>query len=217
MQISTATGHTQRARLAVQPNWPALWKTTDFFASPRDGITFEKVRHRNLCTPSNVAGENPRCIACGQLKENIVHYAECECITDQVWEPLLDLMHRMNLPVMEHQVTFLLTGARSAEKACSPAQLGMLKIMWRCVYAEMVAARIDKTRPNLRWAYRRGVRMIVSRLRAYGVKWRTWARKNERTTRKSVIPEKHRDKEILEQTEVGDYKIHDELWAEAQR
>ena len=59
--------------------------------------------------------------------------------------------------------------------------------------------------------------MIVSRLRAYGVKWRTWARKNERTTRKSVIPEKHRDKEILEQTEVGDYKIHDELWAEAQR
>ena len=40
---------------------------------------------------------------------------------------------------------------------------------------------------------------------------------NERTTRKSVIPEKHRDKEILEQTEVGDYNIHDELWAEAQR
>ena len=82
--------------------------------------------------------------------------------------------------------------------------------------AEMVAARVENKRPNLEWAYKRSVRMIVGRLRGYGLKWRTWVSKNRFTTRVSVIPEKHKDKEILEQSANGEYRIHPVLWQAAQ-
>ena len=73
-----------------------------------------------------------------------------------------------------------------------------------------------KQEANLEWAHKRSVRMIVGRLRGYGLKWRTWVNKNTHTTRASEIPEKHKDKEILEQTAQGDYYIHPVLWEAAQ-
>ena len=132
--------------------------------------------------------------------------------------PLIEFMiEKLELPYLENTKAFVLTGAASQTKAASPAQLGFLHIMTRCLYAEMVSARIEGTRPNLKKVYSRGLDMVITRLKAYGSKWRTWCHRNNHTPNKSVIPMRHQDKEILTQQPTGEYSIHPELWAEAHR
>ena len=64
-------------------------------------------------------------------------------------------------------------------------------------------------------AYRRAVIMLVSRLKAYGYKWKKWCIINAHTTKPNTIPLRHQDKEILEQLPTGDYYLHKKLWEEA--
>ena len=46
---------------------------------------------------------------------------------------------------------------------------GLMCIAWRCLYAEIVASRVDQRPIKLAHAYKRTVQMCISRLKAYAM------------------------------------------------
>ena len=92
--------------------WTSVWKIRSFYASPRDQFTWLKVMHRNLY----VAGTrtdipDTSCRAC-DVKENILHLAECPIIRDEFWNPIIELMGDMGMPapVDDERTAFILLG-----------------------------------------------------------------------------------------------------------
>ena len=54
----------------------------------------------------------------------------------------------------------------------------------------------------------RCMQLTISRLRAYGEKWKLWCNKNRHTGLKSIIPVDKRDRTVIEQDMEGDYQLH---------
>ena len=71
--------------------------------------------------------------------------------------------------------------------------------------------------PNLRGAYKRTLQMIISRLTAYGEKWKKWCTVNANTQKKKIIPLRYRDRVLLQQERTGKYTINDLLLNEYSR
>ena len=51
---------------------------------------------------------------------------------------------------------------------------GIFFIGWRCLYAEIQASRADERPINLEKNLKRTISMAISRLKGYGMKWKTW-------------------------------------------
>ena len=107
------------------------------------------------------------------------------------------------------------------EEVVDDVQAGMMFIAWRCLYAEIVKTREENEKrhqrhqrhqwPNLKKAYKRCLQMIISRVTAYGEKWRKWCKLNRGTSKKSIIPLRCRNRKLIQQDMHGDYKINQEL------
>ena len=63
----------------------------------------------------------------------------------------------------------------------------------------------------MRGAYKRTLQMIISRLTAYGEKWKKWCTVNANTQKKKIIPLRFRDRVLLQQERTGKYTINDVL------
>ena len=113
----------------------------------------------------------------------------------------------------ERTSIFRVLGIMSEEKIVDKEGAGLLALAWRCLYAEIVSARIESTEPDLEKALRRTVSMLVGRVKAYGEKWRRWHLRNRHTTKKSVIPLRHRNYKMIEVEEDGTYHVHEGLTA----
>jgi hypothetical protein len=97
------------------------------------------------------------------------------------------------------------------EKAAGQDQAGMLMIAWRCLYAEVVKARLEGGHLNFDNAYRRVIEMTISRLQAYGTKWRRWYMSIRKTSRAQPFPEKHRTRILMKFEADAKYEVSDKL------
>ena len=157
--------------------WTSVWKIRSFYASPRDQFTWLKVMHRNLY----VAGTrtdipDTSCRAC-DVKESILHLAECPIIRNEFWDPIIKLMGDMGMPTptCDERTAFILLGIQKVDGkvvAVKPEQSGLIFIAWRCLYAAIVGSRVDDRPLNLGYAYYRTLQMTITRVRAYGEKWK---------------------------------------------
>ena len=102
---------------------------------------------------------------------------------------------------------YCLFGRIADKKYAKGDATGILQLAWRCLYAETVAARVDKRPIDLGKTYLRVLNMALTRLKAYGYSWRIWHIKNANTSRKSVIPTEKRKRGLLQQTQDGIYTI----------
>ena len=59
-------------------------------------------------------------------------------------------------------------------------------------------------------ALTRTVAMIISRLKAYGGRWKEWVRNTDFQKEARIVPMKHQNKRITQDPD-GPYHIHDEL------
>ena len=94
----------------------------------------------------------------------------------------------------------------------SPTQATFLFLAWRCLYAEIQAERLDDRPASLDRALARFAALLISRLKAYGLRWKAWSEKNRNSGHLWVIPERHRDKQVLKQDFDGSYTIHPKLF-----
>ena len=112
---------------------------------------------------------------------------------------------------------FLAVGRLEDKKVVTKNQSGILFIAWRCLYAGIIANRMDGERLVLKNIYIRTLNMTITRLTYYGEKWLKWVRKNRYTGKKHKIPKQHQNKQIIKQNTSGIYTIHHELYSELKR
>ena len=200
--------------------WSKVWGIKSFHATPRDQVTWLKLMHRNIyLAPHKDDPDDTACPLCGQ-HQNQLHLTKCPNIRQKYWDPIITLMTKMGLPGYTHRSAFLAVGRLSDTQVVGKNHSGILFLAWRCLYAELVRGRVENVTPDLKTTYKRVIMMNISRLKYYGEKWLRWARKNTHTgnnSYNSYIPERHRDKQVLEQYAHGEYEINQIFYDEYAR
>ena len=109
-------------------------------------------------------------MACGQHDERIIHLAQCQVIRDEFWWHVVCLMKDLGYPICAQQDldAFLLLGYIDDDEDMIEEQAGILFLAWRCLYAEIIGARIDDRSAKWKRAARRAVALLISRLTAEG-------------------------------------------------
>jgi hypothetical protein len=192
--------------------WGRIWKLKSYYATPRDEVTWLKLIHRNLYVANrDKTLPNCTCSARGcQQDESMIHLAECDKIRRNFWDRILTDMQDLGMPRPENTRTFLITGLVD-EKAAGQDQAGILMIAWRCLYAEVVKARLEGGNLNFDNAYRRVIEMTISRLQAYGTKWRRWYMSIRKTSKAQPFPEKHRTRILMKFEADAKHEVSDKL------
>ena len=167
-------------RFHRKTKWSQIWRITDFFTTPRDRITWMKMWHRNLYVGGRGGMGSTTCICCKHSKENMYHLTKCRDIHRRFWKHVLKLMDKMELDKPEHIPSFLAVGRMNTDEAANEAQTGILFLAWRCVYAEIIRARDENNAVKLEAAYKRFIGMLISRLIAYGAKWKKMVHKKQK-------------------------------------
>ena len=144
-------------KLQTDIPWKKIFKSRAIFATSRDSFTFLKLRHRTLYVAKHGVG-NKSCRCCNAT-ESMTHLAECAVIRNDFWNPIFDLLEKIGAPGPDHsnRTPFLLVGRMDKEEAASYAQLSVLVIAWRCLYAERTHSRIEDTLCNLKKALKRTI------------------------------------------------------------
>ena len=173
--------------------------------------------HRNLYLPPRSDDPNNHtCPLCG-AHQNQFHLVDCPAIENDLWLPLTDLTWKLGFPKPEHLPSYLVVGRLSRREVVDKNHSGILFTAWRCLYAELISARLDNKTPNITNAYIRTLTLTHTRLVAYGERWLKWVRKNRETNHKSYIPTRHQDKKIINQDGDGNYRINALLYREIDR
>ena len=88
-------------------------------------------------------------------------------------------------------------------------EAGVLFLAWRCLYAECVRARIEDKRLNFKKAYAHTVRLLISRVKAYGQKWYHWYSRTRgiRAEKVKQIAKKHQNKKLIKTKPDANYTI----------
>ena len=197
-----------------------VWRIKSFFVTPRDQITWLKLHHRNLWVANrdpSLTDQTCHAHGCQQL-ESQRHLAICPVIKRDFWDPVLTLMQKLDMHISQ-QERFLLLGLKTATKIVDEEEAGILFLSWRCLYAEVVASRIDDRDLNLKHAYARLVGLIISRLKASGQKWYRWYSRTRGHQTKTVkqFPQKFRKRKLITTTATASYTINKDLYKEFDR
>ena len=154
---------------------------------------------------------------CSQ-QESQLHLVECDLMFHQYWAPLVRVMRRLGftVPLFRAEINAMLITFRVTDTTVvGREQATIIEIGWRCLYAALVRTRVDGTPLTLKHAVLRCLRMVHSRVTAYGRKWELWmfgqhGRKEEDQKR---IPQKYQKRALIKQGPHGDYVVEPELGA----
>ena len=210
--------------LGIELPWNKIWTLKSFYATKRDQFTWLRFMHRNLYTVGHRDDlDDTSCRAC-TARENQMHLVECPVIRREFWDEVFNLLSLLGFKdtSQEHKVFLLTLGCEVDEqhraiKVITQEMAGIMYIAWRCLYAEIVASRVDQRPIKLAHAYKRTVQMCISRLKAHGEKWLAWVNKNRHTSNKSFIPLKKQNRTVIRQNGEGDYVIHAAFFSEMTR
>ena len=201
-------------------DWYKVWRIKSPYCSPRDEVTWLKLQHRNLyVAKSDPNIPHPTCNAQGcSQEESMAHLAECQIIKREFWNRVKGLMQLLEMRV-GHRTEFLILGKIGRGVYVDREEAGILFIAWRCLYAECVRARIEDKRLNLKRAYACTIRLLVSRIKAYGQKWYRWYSRTRglRQSKVKQVPKKHRKKKLIEIEGDAKYKINTTLLQEYEK
>ena len=146
-----------------------------FFVTARDRLQWTKVWHRTLYTVGkDTSADSNQCTACNDI-ENILHMATCGVIRLKFWDVILEILTRMGLTPPEDRVALLVLGRINANTVVDTQLSGIMFLAWRCLYAEITRARIEKENPDMERALTRTGETCVTRLISYGAYWRKWS------------------------------------------
>ena len=202
-------------KLQMSLPWKKIWKVRSYYTTPRDEVTWLKVRHRNLYLL-----RDEQCLGCSAAQERILHLVECGVIFRDFWRHLLAFWAQFSsfLEASSNieRTTLLIFGVVQ-NRAMKPDQAGMLAIAWRCLYAEIVSSRdlaraADFTRP-----LQRTFGLTIIRLDAYGYRWRRWWASQHMHTEGKDIPESCRDRPLLDTERDGKWHVSSRLYVAAQK
>ena len=199
--------------------WPAIWRIRADYVSPRDKISWMKVRHRTLWVAKSGGMNTTSCAMTGCVhEENIEHLVDCTLIRRGFWTKIEALMRALNMnPGCRLFWLFGLKPGRNKWEPADPEEAAMISWAWRALYAEVTRAHIDDKPLDINAAYARFVRLAHMRLQAYGYKWYRWYSRQQFRAFPKVVPLKHRQKKLIESGPDAEYLINPTLSAEFRR
>ena len=195
--------------------WPLVWKIKSFFCSPRDELTWLKLQHRNLWVANRDPSiSDPTCNARGCTDaESMMHLASCRFIQWDFWMPLLKIMETIGMrtrrnPNGSANLPFLILGQIEYTKHVDTEEAGILFLAWRCLYAEIIKARLENTHLHTRKAYARTLQLLISRLKANGTFWYKWYSRTKGTTHPKQFPKKYQNRKLLKTNNTAQFRIN---------
>ena len=120
------------------------------------------------------------------------------------------------MSVTNNSKTWLL-GIKADGSQVSREEAAIIFWAWRCLYAEVVSARVGNRQMNPSKAYANLARMAYTRVKAYGAKWYRWYSRQHRRKDAKVVPRKHRDKKLIKTAASAEYRINPVLHHEFKR
>ena len=139
-----------------------IWKQPRLFATPRDITTSMKLLHRNLYVANRGGGPSTTCFTgCGNV-ESMLHLAECQKIREELWNPIFEIIKEVDTRYAI-DARLLITGAVDHENTIQPAHWDLIRITWRCIYAEIQRVRLEGVALDLKRVYQRTIRLFYGR------------------------------------------------------
>tara|TARA_B110000046_G_scaffold118207_1_gene125009 strand:+ start:2316 stop:6662 length:4347 start_codon:yes stop_codon:yes gene_type:complete len=201
-------------RLNLNPDeisFKKTWKIKSFFVTARDRLQWTKVWHRTLYTVGkDTSAESNSCIACNDT-ENILHLATCHIIRLEFWGIILDLLARLGQKAPEDETAFIILGRIDTDTTIDENLAGIMFLAWRCLYAEITRARIERDNPDMGVALTRTGAMCVTRLMTYGAFWRKWSKQRILTNRGHITALSLRERRVFKMNSIGEYEVHEEI------
>ena len=146
---------------------------------------------------------------CGE-DENQEHLVECPSIAAKFWSKIAAFMGTLNMDSSSSKRKWIL-GELPSGKMVGREEAAVIFWAWRCIYAEVVAARVDDRELRPENAYKNTVRMAYTRVKAYGDKWYRWYSKQRYHKGAKVVPRAHRDKKLITSDSDATYVIRKAL------
>ena len=200
-----------QSRLMFRKGFVKVWKTSPMYVSPRDALTWFKLKHRNLYVrdrdPTLV---DKSCRCCKLVEESMMHLAACRDINDEFWDGVFRLMAKVNIDYNRDE-KFLILGLLDEDKITCREGLGILALSWRCLYAEITKAGIEDTEVQLHRPLKRMVAMLIGRVTAYGERWRRWYLSIQHTTKPKKVAEKYQNFKLITSTAEAVYTVNSDL------
>ena len=182
------------------------------YVSPRDTLTWMKLKHRNLYVANRDRTiVNNACLCCGTHPESMGHLSTCIVIRRDFWDKIISLIENLGLDVPGDREAYILLGRQNDQKTMNREAAALIALGWRCLYAEITRARINNEQINLKRALKRTFAMIISRTRAYGEKWLKWFRRTCHSSKSKLIPKKHQKYKMIKISDTAEYTIAQEL------
>ena len=143
----------------------------------------------------------------------MMHLASCRYIQWDFWMPLLKLMETIGMrtrrnPNGSANLPFLILGQIEYTKHVDTEEAGILFLAWRCLYAEIIRARLENTHLHTRKAYARTLQLLISRLKANGTYWYKWYSRTKGTTHPKQFPKKYQNRKLLKTNNTAQFKIN---------
>jgi len=227
--ISLITRALAKARMKpplAETTWADRLGRTDFskvwgiradYVTPRDQVSWLKVQHRNLRVAASGGFQDTKCRVRGcRGEENQEHLVSCPGIQRDFWVSVAILMNHLGMSVTNTSKTWLL-GIKADGSRVSREEAAIIFWAWRCLYAEVVSARVGNQQMNPSKAYANLTRMAYTRVKAYGAKWYRWYSRQHRKRDAKVVPRKHRDKKLIKTEASAEYRINPVLHHEFKR
>ena len=106
-----------------------------------------------------------------QMEESMQHLTDSSDITWDFWDGIFRLMRKVGIEYSRDN-RFLILGLVGENKITCKEGLAILALAWRCLYAEITRSRAEDNEALLHKALARTVALLISRIKAYGEKWR---------------------------------------------
>ena len=226
--MTTRKAHYRMKPPQAETTWPAklnqtikfsrTWKLRHTFATPRDATVVMQVQRRNLWVAKNGGLDSPKCAVheCNE-DENQLHLVTCIHINQHFWTIIHTIIEDLGLKATNDArfwITGQLTSDTSTKKShADPETWSIVCWAWRSLYAETVKCHMENKRANLKYAVFSTVRYMVSRSKAYGLKWRLWYIKQSHHSKFKEFPLRHRTHAMIQLTNEAEFTIDTRLLA----
>ena len=127
-------------------------------------------------------------------------------ITTKFWSKIAAFMGTLNMDASSNKRKWIL-GVLPSGKMVGREEAAVIFWAWRCLYAEVVAARVDNRELRPENAYKNTIRMAYTRVKAYGDKWYRWYSKQRYRKGAKVVPRAHREKKLVSSDSDATYVI----------
>lgn len=193
-------------------NWKHIWSTKMRYSSPKDEITWLKLKHRNLKVAKTNENGDQKCLLCSEI-ESMIHLVECGIISKQYWEKWREVTQNLQLPMNDDNFKSLILLGANENNKLNDETASFLAIAWRCLYRELITCRIYGRKVITEKPLFEAVKSLLERVQAYGRKWQKWYIRQKHHWNGKNFPVKKTKMILITFTETGDFTVNPKLFS----